>query len=192
MVGLGVTLITQSANSSAHNTPTPPPRTSEGVTPTADPSERPSDDVVTTSSPTPSAASSPSPSPSLSLSLSQTTAKILRTGDFTLLKGHSADLEHGASGVSVKNPDMAWNGGDEFAAMNGRVADTPKGATPKTCAEALRSPSSTGWMVYGLEGSWFCLPTSANHLAAVEWLGFGNGGNRYHYIVWDTAAPADG
>ncbi|WP_416965086.1 hypothetical protein [Streptomyces sp. Agncl-13] len=178
MFGLVVTLITQSGNNGSHGAPVTSPTTSQeqaAADPTETPTETPADDVVTTSS--------PSPSPS------QTT-KILKTGDFTLLDGYSADLEHGTVGASVKNPDMAWDGGDEFSAMNGRVADTRKGATPKTCAEALESPSSTGWMVPGLEGTWFCMPTSANHLAAVEWLGSEDGGIRYHYIVWDMTAPS--
>ncbi|MFQ6144186.1 hypothetical protein ACLMNJ_14040 [Streptomyces seoulensis] len=192
MLGLVVTLITQSGNNSPRDAAAQPsapsvepvtPETPTSETPTsetpatADPSESTADDVVTTVS--------PSPSPS------QTSAKILRTGDFTLARGHSADLEHGTVGPSVKNPDMAWHGGDEFSAMNGRVADTQKGATPKICAKALDSPRSTGWMVAGLEGTWFCMPTSANHLAAVEWLGDGEGGLQFHYIVWGVTAPTD-
>lgn len=176
--GLVVTLITQSGNNGSHGAPVTSPTTTQeqaAADPTETPTQTPADDVVTTLS--------PSPSPSK-------TTKILKTGDFTLLKGYSADLEHGTVGASVKNPDMAWNGSDEFSAMNGRVADTHEGATPKTCAEALDSPSSTGWMVSGLEGTWFCMPTSANHLAAVEWLGSGDGGIRYHYIVWDMTAPS--
>lgn len=186
VLGLIVTLITQSGNNSPRDAATQPsaaavepvtPETPTSETPaTADPSESTADDVVTVS---------PSPSPS------QASAKILRTGDFTLARGHSADLEHGTVGTSVKNPDMAWHGGDEFSAMNGRVADTWRGATPTICAKALDSPRSTGWMVAGLEGTWFCMPTSANHLAAVEWLGDGEGGLQFHYIVWDVTAPSD-
>lgn len=182
VLGLVVTLIAQSGTSSSRGAPAPSSTESRGLpTPetsaTADPSETPADDVVTTLSPLPSP--------------SKAAAKILRTGDFTLIEGYSADLEHGTVGASVKNPDMAWTGGDEFAAMNGRVADTSQGATPKICAKALDNSSSTGWMVSGLEGTWFCMPTSANHLAAVEWLGLGDGGNRYHYIIWDVTAPSD-
>lgn len=173
VLGLVVTLIAQSGTSSSRGAPVPSSTGSGGLPAperavTADPSETPADDVVTTLPPP----ASPSEAP----------VKILRTGDFTLIEGYSADLEHGTVGVSVKNPDMAWSGGDEFSALNGRVADTSRGATPKTCAKALDNSSSTGWMVAGLEGTWFCMPTSANHLAAVEWLGLGDGGNRYHYI----------
>lgn len=39
-------------------------------------------------------------------------------------------------------------------------------------------------------GSWFCMPTSAGHVAGLEYLGPGEGGRRqFHYIVWDMAAP---
>ncbi|MER5748202.1 hypothetical protein [Streptomyces sp. NPDC002225] len=183
MLGLVVTLITQSWTNSSRITPpssSAAPKESvapEGPSP-ADPTESPTTgDGVTTLS--------PSPSPS------QASVKILRTGDFTLSRGYSADLEHGTVGETVESPDMAWNGGDEFSAMNGRVADTHRGATPKICAKALDSSRSTGWMVAGLEGTWYCMPTSANHLAAVEWLGSGDGGPRFHYILWDVTAPSD-
>lgn len=183
VLGLVVTLITQSWTNSSRITPpssSAAPKESvapEGPSP-ADPTESPTTgDGVTTLS--------PSPSPS------QASVKILRTGDFTLSRGYSADLEHGTVGETVESPDMAWNGGDEFSAMNGRVADTHRGATPKICAKALDSSRSTGWMVAGLEGTWYCMPTSANHLAAVEWLGSGDGGPRFHYILWDVTAPSD-
>ncbi|WP_225835549.1 hypothetical protein [Streptomyces sp. NK08204] len=182
MLGLVVTLITQSGNGSSRGALAPSSKVSQEPvtpeTPTAvDPGESTADGTVTTLS--------PSPSPS------KTPVKILRTGDFTLSRGYSADLEHGTVGASVKSPDMAWNGGDEFSAMNGRVADTHEGATPKICAKALDDPRSTGWMVYGLEGTWYCMPTSANHLAAVEWLGDSADGPQFHYILWDVTAPSD-
>ncbi|MCX5398116.1 hypothetical protein OHA55_14220 [Streptomyces sp. NBC_00102] len=76
--------------------------------------------------------------------------------------------------------------------MNGRVAEPSEGATPKVCAHVLLAfPQATGNMNSGLEGTWFCMPTSANHLAAVTWLGQGHDGMRFHYIVWDTPAPSD-
>lgn len=188
MLGLVVTLITQSGGNASRDAPAQAPAASREVstpetsptpgTPSAaDPGATSANDVVTTSSPSPSPSKAP--------------VKILRTGDFTLLKGYSADLEHGTVGTSVANPDMAWNGGDTFAAMNGRVARSSEGATPKNCAKTLDYASPTGWMVPNLEGAWFCMPTSANHLAAVEWLDSGEDGVRYHYIVWDVTAPSD-
>lgn len=40
-------------------------------------------------------------------------------------------------------------------------------------------------------GSWFCMPTSAAHVAALEYLGPDEDGRRqFHYIVWDMAAPS--
>ncbi|MFF7363837.1 hypothetical protein [Streptomyces sp. NPDC008125] len=189
VLGLIVTLVVQTGNNTSRDPLAPPSAAARdsaepgspvapGTSETAAPAETPADDVVTTTS--------PSPSPS------EGSAKILRTGEFTLAEGTSADLEHGTVGASVASPDMAWSGGGSFSALNGRVAEPSQGATPKVCDHVLRTfPQPTGEMNSGLEGTWFCMPTSANHLAAVAWLGRGEDGMRFHYIVWDTPAPSD-
>lgn len=188
VLGLIVTLVTQSGNNSSRGAgPSVSPAASEeaespkapataDASETADPDESPADGVTT-----PSPSSSPGTAPN-----------ILKTGDFTLPQGHSADLEHGSVGETVKAPDMSWPGNSDFSAMNGRVAEPAGGATPTTCEEALTGDevTATGDMSYGKEGWWYCMPTSANHLAAVEWLGNSKAGKRFHYIVWDKPAPA--
>ncbi|MEU3658646.1 hypothetical protein AB0E77_02590 [Streptomyces sp. NPDC032940] len=188
VLGLVVTLINQSGNAPSHSSPAPPapapaasaaPGTSAAEDPSEPATDEPAaDEAVTTLS--------PSPSPS------RTSAEILKRGDFSLAEGDSADLEHGTVGPSVASPDMSWSGGDEFSAMNGRVSTSSSGATPRACAHVLEAfPRATGWMAAGTEGTWFCMPTSANHLAAVEWLGSDENGMRFHYIVWATPAPED-
>ncbi|MGW2278243.1 hypothetical protein [Streptomyces sp. NPDC001770] len=189
VLGLIVTLVVQAGNNASRDPLAPPSAAAQdsaepespaspGTSETPGPAETPAGDVVTTAP--------PSPSPS------QGSAKILRTGEFTLAEGNSADLEHGTVGASVESPDMAWSGGGSFSALNGRVAEPSEGATPKVCDHVLRAfPQPTGEMNSGLEGTWFCMPTSANHLAAVAWLGRGTDGMRFHYIVWDTPAPSD-
>lgn len=155
---------------------------SQASSPTADadesanPDETPGHEDLTTPTPSPSHTAAP---------------KILKTGDFTLAEGHSADLEHGTVGESVKAPDMSWSGGVYYSAMNGRAGQPRGGATAKTCAAALMDSdvNQTVEISDGSEGLWYCMPTSANHLAAVEWLGFGEKGERFHYIVWDVSAP---
>ncbi|MFD6528454.1 hypothetical protein [Streptomyces sp. NPDC060184] len=198
VLGLIVTLIVQTGNSTSRDPLAPPSAASrdsaESATPagsgtseTTDPDGTPADDdTLTSPSPSPSEASPSEPSPS------EPSTKILRTGDFTLAEGNSADLEHGTVGASVESPDMAWSGGGSFSVLNGRVAEPSQGATPRVCADMLLTfPHVTAEMNYGLEGTWYCMPTSANHLAAVAWLGRGHDGMRFHYIVWDTPAPSD-
>ncbi|MGW0855299.1 hypothetical protein [Streptomyces sp. NPDC002690] len=189
VLGLVVTLVVGTSGSASRGVLAPPSATAgdptapgasapTGAPESAAPDETPADDVVTSSS--------PSPSPS------ETSTKVIKRGDFTLTEGSSANLEHGVVGTSVPSPDMAWSGGESFSPLNGHVADSPKGATPRECAHMLTAfPQATGEMNTGEEGTWFCLPTSANHLAAVEWLGSGDGGMRFHFIVWDTPAPSD-
>ncbi|MET8472587.1 hypothetical protein ABZY90_34785 [Streptomyces sp. NPDC006422] len=182
VLGLSVTLITQTGNNAARSEPpSSAPRASAAAeTPVAaDPTDSPpADDTVTTASPPPSP--------------SKASPKVLRTGNFSMHEGDYADLEHGTVGKSVKSSDFAVTGGvDDFSPMSGRVAEPAGGATPKTCTDALTDyPHDGASMDYGLEGTWFCLPTSANHLAAVEWMGdFENEGARFHFIVWDVPAP---
>lgn len=102
----------------------------------------------------------------------------------------SADLEHGTAGKTVVSPDISWGGDDSFAAMNGRVARSLEGATPTHCAKLIRNYSAGSESMAPM-GSWFCLPTSAGHVAALQYLGPAENGQRqFHYIVWDVTAPA--
>ncbi|MFI6967273.1 hypothetical protein [Streptomyces sp. NPDC050255] len=122
------------------------------------------------------------------------TVKILKRGEFTLPVGNSADLENGTVGESVKAPDI-YLAEDVayFSGMNGRVAHPSGGATAKTCATALAGSEvkQTGNIQDGFdEGTWYCIPTSANHLAGVQWLSTSDEGERFHYIVWDMPAPS--
>ncbi|MGW6156863.1 hypothetical protein ACWFRM_27545 [Streptomyces sp. NPDC055144] len=42
------------------------------------------------------------------------------------------------------------------------------------------------------DGEWFCMPTGAAHVAGLEYLGADEEGRRrFHFIVWDMAAPTD-
>ncbi|MET9149402.1 hypothetical protein [Streptomyces sp. NPDC004042] len=128
---------------------------------------------------------SPSPTPS-----GTPAAAVLRTGDLSLESGDSADLEHGTTGKSVRAPDIAWSGSDDFSVLSGRITAATGGVTPARCVHNLRSyTNGSGWM--SQDGEWFCLPTSAGHVAALEYLGRDEGRRRFHYIVWDLAAPAE-
>ncbi|MYW69933.1 hypothetical protein GTY65_38650 [Streptomyces sp. SID8379] len=190
MLGVLATLFTQSSNKDSRDdgpaagsstatreSVSPEPAATTDPSGAADASDDPADGDLTTLSPSPSQTA---------------VAKILKTGDFTLPEGHSADLEHGNVGESVKAPDMSWPGGVSYSAMNGRVGQPRGGATAKTCAAALTDDdvAQTVEISDGSEGLWYCMPTSANHLAAVEWLGTGEKGERFHYIVWDVPAPS--
>ncbi|MFI5663267.1 hypothetical protein [Streptomyces sp. NPDC051684] len=183
VLGLIVTLITQTGNGPKQGAPataatTAQERSTPEASATSEANGPPDADASTVA---------PSPSPS------QTAAKILKTGDFTLVEGDNADLEHGVVGKSVKGPDISLSGGDfEFAALNGRLAEVGA-ATPASCEKKLKSSyyvRGTGNINPGLEGTWYCVTTSVDHIAAVEWLGDEEErGTRFHYIVWDVPAP---
>ncbi|NEB11319.1 hypothetical protein G3I32_21180 [Streptomyces coelicoflavus] len=178
MVGIVVTVATQQQSGSPSAVPP------AGGTPTAAAaSPRPA-------SASPSASESAVAEESTSTSPSPSTAvSVIRTGDFALTPGDSADLEHGTAGPSVKNPDLSWGGDDRFSALNGRIARSLDGVTAADCTRLIRKyPQGTGDM--GMEGSWFCTTTGAGHVAAVEFLGRAEGAQRrFHFIVWDAPAP---
>lgn len=177
VVGLVVTVLTQQrpdapqAKPPSEHAPTAAPPASTPAAPGASADE----DTLT---------DSPSPTPSA------TAPAILRSGTFALEPGSRADLEHGTTGKSVESPDVSWSGNDYFAALNGRVASSLEGATPTICADLIRD-HSRGMARMAPSGSWFCMPTSAAHVAALEYLGPDEDGRRqFHYIVWDMAAPS--
>ncbi|MFE6665821.1 hypothetical protein ACFVFH_19970 [Streptomyces sp. NPDC057697] len=177
VIGLVVTVLTQQRSDTPQTSPPPghAPTAAPPASPPAEPDASADEDT---------AKDSPSPSPS------KTAPAVLRSGTFALEQGGLADLEHGTAGKSVESPDMSWSGNDSFSALNGRVASSLTGATPTTCADLIRD-HSLGMARMAPAGSWFCLPTSAGHVAGLEYLGPGEGGRRqFHYIVWDMTAPS--
>ncbi|WP_338703292.1 hypothetical protein V2W30_38785 [Streptomyces sp. Q6] len=177
VIGLVVTVLTQQRSGTPQagapvghtSAPAPAPPATTPTTPRASAAQ----DADTAS---PSSPSSAAPA-------------VLGSGNFALEPGHSADLEHGTAGKAVKSPDISWSGDDDFAALNGRVARSLEGATLTHCVDLIRD-YSTGSASMAPAGTWFCMPTSAGHVAGLEYLGPIEGGRRqFHYIVWDALAP---
>jgi len=112
----------------------------------------------------------------------------LKDKNATLKAGESVNMETEAVGKPVDNPDVTYTTGSCFCLGSSQISKISEAAESDTCAEELAGDARSTETADA--GAWYCLKTTAGHVAAV-YIGSTddvNGEYSVHlrYIVWGS------
>lgn len=105
--------------------------------------------------------------------------------------GDSLNMETGAVGKVVDKPDITYVVApmDQLIPLQGGIAEISAEITARNCATALEKATPSTTRSFG-GGDWFCVKTSAQHIAAVAVLSRADRSTpgQLRYIVWSMSA----